>query len=100
MDDQVPVEHVTKIIDFLLEEKDESYKFHNIFLAANCCLEVRNCRSLGHSRTSVTDALLRLVRFDFPHSYPELEEAPNLDEIRVKAVHFLANPQLFDQAHS
>jgi hypothetical protein len=101
MDDQLPVEHVAKIIDFLLTEKDDGYEFHNIFLAANCCLEIRNPRSLGQSRIRVTDALLRLVRFDFPYIYyPHEEEARRRKEIHAKAVRFLANPQLFDQAHS
>jgi HEAT repeat protein len=101
MDDQLPVEHIAKIIDFLLEEKDASYEFHNIFLAANCCLEVRNPRSLGQSRIRVTDALLRLVRFDFPYFYDvDDEETQRRDEIRDKAVRALANPQLIDQAHS
>ncbi|MCI0488865.1 MAG: NACHT domain-containing protein [Blastocatellia bacterium] len=102
MDEQVPVEHVAKIVDFLLEEKDESHESRNIFLAADCCLEVRNPRSLGRSRARVTDALLRLVRFDFPYFYEEreYEVVRRRNEIRAKAVRALANPQLFDQARS
>jgi NACHT conflict system protein/NACHT domain-containing protein len=69
MDDQVPVERVADIIDFLLAEKDEKYKCDNIFLAANCCLEVRNPKALGESRKRVSASLVKLLRFDFPYYY-------------------------------
>jgi predicted NACHT family NTPase len=101
MDDQAPVERVAEVIDFLLLEKDEGYEFHNIFLAANCCLEVRNPRVLGLTRTRVTDALLLVVRLDFPDFYNDFEnKAIRRHEIRAKAVRLLANPQLFDTAYS
>jgi predicted NACHT family NTPase len=101
MDDQIPVERVAEIIDFLLGEEDESYEFHNIFLAANCCLEVRNPRSLGQSRTRVIEALLWVGPYFYKKDeYGEAEEGRHRDEICAKAVRFLANPQLFDQAHS
>ena len=101
MDDQVPVQRVAELIDFLLAEKDDDYEFHNIFLAANCCLEVRNPRALGDTRTRATDALLQLSQFDFPYYYELFEgEARRRDEIRTKAVRHLANPQLFDSAQA
>ncbi|MFN8003413.1 MAG: hypothetical protein U0X75_20630 [Acidobacteriota bacterium] len=83
-------------------EKDDGYEFHNIFLAANCCLEVRNPRALlGDTRTRATDALLQLTQFDFPYYYEKYEEeAIRRNEIRTKAVRHLANPQLFDSAHA
>ncbi len=103
MDGQVPVERVAAIVDFLLTEKDDGYKFHNIFLAAQCCLEIRNPRRLGATRTRVTDVLLKLVRFeltDFSDQNMFIENLLQLVEIRTRVVGFLANPQLFDPAHS
>ncbi len=100
MDDQVPGEHVATIVDFLLIEQDRGFEFQNIFVAANCCLEVRNPKSLGQSRTRAKNALLQLTRFDFPYFYKEYqEEAQRRNDICKKAISSLANPQLFDEAH-
>jgi predicted NACHT family NTPase len=112
MDDQLPVEHVAKIIDFLLKRKGEKHRFHNIFLAANCCLEVRNPHALSATRTRVTNVLMRLIQTirskvsyetddetdDTTQKYIEqmIEETDR--SLVKKSIRFLANEQLFDTA--
>ncbi|HKQ75500.1 MAG TPA: HEAT repeat domain-containing protein [Blastocatellia bacterium] len=99
MDDQVPVEHVSVIISHLLDQRSEDFTFHNVFLAADCCREVRNPRALGDSLKRVVGELQKLLQFDFPYFY-ELYE-PEYEKrifIRAKAVGYLANILFLDNA--
>ena len=99
MEAQVPVQHVAALIDFLLLQQDSNYEFHNVFLAAHCCVEVSNSKALGHSRTDSCDALLQMVSFDYPNSMTMEEEFEKRPELCTKAIHSLVNPMLFDEAH-
>ncbi len=62
------VEHVAQIIEFLLAQADETLNFDHLFLAARCCLELRNPRMLGKTLESTRSALEGLLRQKFPQS--------------------------------
>jgi GTPase SAR1 family protein len=83
MDEQVPVEYVAATIDYLLEQESEDESFHNIFLAADCCREVRNPRMLGNVWLRVGLALENLLNYRFlSHTFssdPEHNRQVNID---------------------
>ena len=91
------VEHVARIIEFLLKQQDKTYKFHHRFLAAKCCQELRNPRTLGPAFDLARSALENLLRFDFPYFYREYEEeAQRRNQVQTKAVGALATALLPD----
>ncbi|MBD2084680.1 HEAT repeat domain-containing protein [Coleofasciculus sp. FACHB-542] len=81
-----------EILDYLMAQKGEDEKFINLFLAAECLLEVRNHRSLI---TPTSDQLLNqlkgLTQYDLPYRYEFYEdEADLVSEIRIQAVSSVA----------
>ncbi|MGE3440923.1 MAG: NACHT domain-containing NTPase, partial [Blastocatellales bacterium] len=99
MDDQVPVETVAAIIRHLLEQRSKDFTFHNVFLAADCCQEVRNPKALGESLKRVVGELQKLLQFDFPYFYGPFEpENEKRNLIRAKAVGYLSNIVFLDNA--
>lgn len=92
MDEQVPVKHVAAIIDYLLVQTSADFTFHNVFLAADCCREVRTPKALGESLNKTATALQELLQFDFPHSYKLSQlEYEQRYLVRAKVVSYLAN---------
>ena len=90
--------HVQQLIEFLLAQDDPTFEFHHIFLAARCCAELRNPRTLGEVFEKVRVALDELLRFDFPYSYEHWEdEEERRNHLHAKAVAALVNAQLLDQ---
>ncbi len=54
---------VGEIIDYLSEQKGESEKFLNIFLAAECLGEVRNRREINKSAQQLLNHLKKLLKY-------------------------------------
>jgi predicted NACHT family NTPase len=77
------VEQVGEIIGFLLNQRDESYEFHHLFLAARCYQEVRNPSSLARLREALSRDIEKLLCFDFPFYYEDWRE-PDLKQRRSR----------------
>lgn len=96
------VEQAGKIIEYLLNQVDESYESHNVFLAARCYQEIRNPSSLTGLREQLPREIEKMLRFEFPFYYDEMEE-PDLQQrrssVRIKALIakslFLPDPRLW-----
>lgn len=90
--------HVAQLVEFLLAQKDPTFEFHHVFLAARCCAELRNPRVLGKASENTLAALETLLRFDFPYFYERYEpEAERRNLLLAKTVAALINAQLLDQ---
>jgi HEAT repeat protein len=76
-----------KIINYLMEQNGEEAKFINLFLAAKCLSDARNCSVLEATATRLLNQLKGLTQYNLPYYYePYGDEADLVWEIRVKAV--------------
>jgi predicted NACHT family NTPase len=76
-----------EIIDYLMAQNGEAEKFINLFLAAECLSEVRNCSVLEVTATQLLNQLKRLTNYDLNYYYePYGDEARLVREIRAQAV--------------
>jgi predicted NACHT family NTPase len=90
--------HVAQLVEFLLAQTDPTFEFHHLFLAARCCAELRNHRTLGKTSENTLAALEAVLRFDFPYFYEVWDdEAEQRDRLLAKTVASLINTQLLDQ---
>jgi len=82
---------VEQLLMPLLCEKNDEYKFRNVFLASSCFAVLRNRRPLKVLSKKIRQELLFLCHFDFPYSYNSWDaEANQVTEIRQSAVQELA----------
>lgn len=58
------VEDLSHLIEFLLEQEDETDNFRHLFLAGRCCQELRNPRVLGKAFEKTRDAFIKLLTLD------------------------------------
>ncbi|MBD1944933.1 HEAT repeat domain-containing protein [Coleofasciculus sp. FACHB-712] len=80
-----------QIIDDLIALNGEAEKFINLFLAAECLSEVRNCWVLEATATQLLNQLKGLTKYNFNYPYEPWDDEANLvREIHTKAVTAIA----------
>ncbi|WP_245246179.1 HEAT repeat domain-containing protein [Nostoc sp. ATCC 53789] len=81
---------VGEILDYLMVQDGEEEKFINLFLAAKCLAEVRNCSVIASVANKLLDNLKDLTKYDiYRYSYfiiVSKEEIKLAQEIRTQAV--------------
>jgi len=76
-----------QIIDYLMALDGEAQKFINLFLAAECLSEVRNCSVLEETATQLLNQLKGLTVYDLNYHYePYGNEEELVRNIRTQAV--------------
>ncbi|MBD2006241.1 MULTISPECIES: HEAT repeat domain-containing protein [Cyanophyceae] len=80
-----------EILDYLMAQKGEDEKFINLFLAAECLLEVRNRSAIAVTSDQLLNQMKGLSQYDLPYDYiPYGVEANLVWEIRTQAVSSVA----------
>jgi predicted NACHT family NTPase len=80
---------VGQLIGFLLVQNGKDHKFANIFLAAECLLEVRKRSEIQQVSTILLASVRALTRFDIDYycdGFLDREETEVARKIRIKAV--------------
>jgi predicted NACHT family NTPase len=76
-----------EIIEYLMAQDGEAEKFVNLFLAAECLLEVRNRSLIAVTATQLLNRLKGLTKYDLPYYYESYGEEESLvSDIRIQAV--------------
>ncbi|MCC5603434.1 HEAT repeat domain-containing protein [Nostoc favosum] len=88
----IDAKFVGKILDYLMVQDGEDKKFINLFLAAKCLAEVRNCSVIASTANKLLDKLQDLTKYDLWYYYrpDEYEETKLVQEIRTQAVATIA----------
>ena len=83
----IEVKFAGEILDYLTNQQGEEQKFINLFLAAECLSEVRNCSLIAPTATQLLNQVKGLTKYDLPYYYkPYGKDADLVREIRTKAV--------------
>ncbi|MBE8987926.1 HEAT repeat domain-containing protein [Nostoc sp. LEGE 12450] len=81
---------VGEILDYLMVQDGEKEKFINLFLAAKCLAEVRNCSVIASVANKLLDKLKDLTKYDLWYYYqgtrPNYKETFLVRKIRTQAV--------------
>jgi predicted NACHT family NTPase len=79
---------VGEILDYLIQQEDESGKFTNIFLASDCLLEVRNRSPIFKVSAKLLNQLKNLARYEVGYDYQLYgnDKTHLIHEVRTKAI--------------
>lgn len=79
---------VGEILDYLIQQEDESGKFTNIFLASDCLLEVRNRSPIFQVSAKLLNQLKNLARYEVGYDYQLYgnNKTHLIHEVRTKAI--------------
>jgi hypothetical protein len=85
-----------EIIDYLMALDGEEENFINLFLAAECLLEVRNRSVITVTDTKLLNLLKNLTKYLAPNepvyfAYTSVEKATSISKIRTQAVSVITN---------
>ncbi|MEA5582786.1 HEAT repeat domain-containing protein, partial [Nodularia harveyana UHCC-0300] len=83
----IEAEFVGEIIDYLMSQDGENEKFINIFLAAKCLAEVRNCSVIATTAKQLLNWLKKLTKYDLWYYYKPVDftEVQLVEQIRTQA---------------
>ncbi|MEP0880161.1 HEAT repeat domain-containing protein [Trichocoleus sp. ST-U3] len=80
-----------EILDYLMAQKGDNEKFINLFLAAECLLEVRNRSLIAPTSDQLLNQMKGLTQYDLPYYYKSYgDEARLVREIRTQAISSVA----------
>ncbi|AOW98141.1 NTPase [Moorena producens PAL-8-15-08-1] len=76
-----------EIIEYLMAQDGEWYKFQNLFLAGDCLSEVRNRYEIKSTDTRLLNRVKELIHYDLNYTYNKYGDEANLvRDIRSQAV--------------
>ncbi|MGH1397567.1 MAG: NACHT domain-containing protein, partial [Trichormus sp.] len=83
---------VGKIIDSLINQNGEEEQFTNVFLAANCLVEVRNSAVITAIADQLVNKLKELTKYDlwYYYDFKNQEEIKLVQKIRTQAIAAIA----------
>lgn len=80
-----------EIIDYLMSLDGEAEKFVNLFLAAECLLEVRNRNAIASTDTQLLETLRGLIKYDLNYPYEaDGDEKKLVRKVRTQAISAVA----------